>query len=115
MPRPRKTPAEVSAARSAVAKIGWSYLTPEQRSERGRIAASARKENGLRCRKCHMLAAIVQVPSGFEVRCPAEGAVCCTTRGATAKEARANFAAIEHDPELGVVTEQSPDDEEWGN
>jgi hypothetical protein len=49
------------------------------------------------CLKCGLVAAILPTDGGFEARCPAEGPICCTTQGATAKEARENFAAIEHE------------------
>ena len=64
MPRPRKTPAEVSAARSAASLSGWSKLGETQRAERLKPAVAAR------------------------------------TTGQTAKEARENFAAIEHEADL---------------
>lgn len=52
MGRPRKSPAVVSLARSAVAKAAWGSLTEAQRRERVERAAAARKakrEENERC------------------------------------------------------------------
>jgi len=45
MPRARKPPADVSAARSAVARAAWGNLSPEERAKRQKRVWAKRKGN----------------------------------------------------------------------